>query len=800
MRSVLVRLPALVFLAVLLVVPSAYAQTKPAGIVVNDITQLNPIKVDRVVKPHSIEEIQALVKSHSGPISIGGGQFSQGGQTAFDGALFIDLREFNKVVGFSEADKSITVQPGITWRTIQDYIDPHNLSLQIMQTYSNFTVGGSLSVNVHGRYVGKGPLVQSVQSIKLVLADGSLIECSPKVHSDIFYAAIGGYGGIGVIAEATLNLADNVKVERRVVGMPATQYRQFFFNNIRNDKTAIFTNGDIYPPDFDTVSSVTWYQTSKPLTVEDRLIPKDVKYVWEPRILNWIAEAPFGRQLREYVIDPYIYRNEMVVWRNHEASYDVHELEPKSRDKSTFVLQEYFVPVEKFEEFIPKMREVFSKNDVDVVNVSIRHALPDPGTLLAWARTEVFAFVVYYKQDTDGAARAHVGDWTRQMVDAVLSVGGDYYLPYQPHATPEQFHRAYPNAAQYFALKEKLDPTFKFRNKLLDKYAPSSSGSIERVLQGIKGYQRAESNTFLTVPEWYIVFNPQEYAEHLKSKPPSSFPYFASIAEFWRLYGHTYSLTKDKYPMNWGAHLMNLVIGTSYTVELAIKGVYENTIGRLSEWVSSPALTQEDQLIQKYNAEYVQFIYVYPWYEFPFWSKLKEFWKTASWQGDNFPRKIERRLFFSSEFLIKTAYGWLIGLGSKSVYDEDEGKIYSIVENLSQHAERLDDRLKVIQRFPNGKTIIVVPRYEPFREVVGKLAVTGARFDEIAGSHKILVTIITPAVWKYDFSEGAAVFQSAVVTDSSVVRLGVLTDVKYLNALVVDVQRKGFKLEHIFDY
>jgi FAD/FMN-containing dehydrogenase len=40
-----------------------------------------------------------------------------------------------------------------------------------MQSYDNFTVGGSLSVNAHGRYVGLGPIVLSVKSIRLVLAD-----------------------------------------------------------------------------------------------------------------------------------------------------------------------------------------------------------------------------------------------------------------------------------------------------------------------------------------------------------------------------------------------------------------------------------------------------------------------------------------------------------------------------------------------------------------------------------------------------------------------------------------------------
>jgi FAD/FMN-containing dehydrogenase len=158
------------------------------------------------------------------------------------------------------------------------------------------------------------------------------------------------------------------------------------------------------------------------------------------------------------------------VWRNYEASHDTAELEPVSRERSTYVLEEYFVPVDRFDEFIPRLQATLRQHEVNVINISIRHARQDPGSLLAWARTEVFAFVIYYKQGTSDAAREQVGVWTRELIDASLAVGGSYYLPYQLQATREQFLRAYPRAPEFVALKQRLDPTNKFRSELLDKY------------------------------------------------------------------------------------------------------------------------------------------------------------------------------------------------------------------------------------------------------------------------------------------------------------------------------------------
>lgn len=51
------------------------------------------------------------------------------------------MRSMKRIIDFSQEHKTITVEAGITWRDIQDYIDPYDLSIMTMQTYSNFTVG-----------------------------------------------------------------------------------------------------------------------------------------------------------------------------------------------------------------------------------------------------------------------------------------------------------------------------------------------------------------------------------------------------------------------------------------------------------------------------------------------------------------------------------------------------------------------------------------------------------------------------------------------------------------------------------
>ncbi len=438
--------------------------------IVNDITQLNPILVLKVETPTTIAELQQIIKTANSPISIGGGRFSMGGQTASPHSIHIDMRKLNKVLDFSAGNKTIKVEAGTRWCDIQHYIDQHDLSVKTMQTYANFTVGGALSVNCHGRYIGLGPVILSVKSLDVILANGELAHTSPTERNELFFACIGCYNAIAVVAHVELELETNVAVKRSHKKMDRGSYKHFFVENIRTNQEVIFHNGDIYPPLFKNVRAVSWTRTNEKPTVKTRLMPLAAAYPIERYFIGAFSKSSFGKWRREFIIDPIIFASKKIHWRNYEAGYDVLELEPQTRKESTYVLQEYFVPVEQFDRFASLMAEIFTRYKVNVINVSIRHAKADNGSLLAWAKEEVFAFVVWYKQGTNEVEKNKVAVWTRELINAALSVSGSYYLPYQAHATAAQFHETYPNAKKLFDIKKQLDPGYKFRNVIWDTY------------------------------------------------------------------------------------------------------------------------------------------------------------------------------------------------------------------------------------------------------------------------------------------------------------------------------------------
>lgn len=439
---------------------------------IDNVTGLYPVSVARITVPRSTDDVSAAVVAWPGQIAVGGGRYSMGGQIGVRGGLHLDMRAMNGLVWLRPADRAVRVQAGMRWRDLQDLLDPQGLAVKIMQSYANFSIGGSVSVNCHGRYVGRGPVGHAVRALQLVMADGAVLEVGPQAHPDLFAAAIGGYGAVGVITEVELDLVPNVRVQRRVTPVALRDYVAHFRQQVAGDPTAVLHNADLLPPDFDAPVCVTWHEVDAqtPLTDTERLVPRGRSYGLAQNAIFVMTELPGGARLREKLVHPLLMRPQVVKWLNHEASLDAAELEPRTRAVSTYVLQEYFIPERSFVGFAQGMAALLRQHGVEALNISIRHAPADRVSALPWAREEVFSFVLYHKQRTWPRAREQVGVWTRALIELALVHGGRYYLPYQLHARRDQFDRAYPEAERLRATKRLADPAGKFSNELWRKY------------------------------------------------------------------------------------------------------------------------------------------------------------------------------------------------------------------------------------------------------------------------------------------------------------------------------------------
>jgi len=310
---------------------------------------------------------------------------------------------------------------------------------------------------------------------------------------------------------------------------------------------------------------------------------------------------------------------------------------------------------------------------------------------------------------------------------------------------------------------------------------------------------RPPDQTFLTYPEWFLVFSPAEQADYFKTHTSTTFPYLKHVDQMWGGYGVMYDQIKGNFPFNTGYHVMIWVIAGSTTVEYSIKSFYETVIGRVTDTSPNDEMTAEDKFNADYEDSYVKFIEALPWYEYDFNHQLKMLWSNTSFSGPHLLRKLERRYYLTTELLVKSGYGWLIGLGTKSAYETASLQTAVVMDKLPAGLDTTGfvHNVKIL---PNGMVLANLPRYAEFNTAVNKLAKNGVGFAEIAGNKgAIMLTILTDKSLNVT-GNYRVLFTQPIFTRPGLNRVALVTTVGNLSTTVKTLLADKVIIEHVYDY
>jgi hypothetical protein len=313
-------------------------------------------------------------------------------------------------------------------------------------------------------------------------------------------------------------------------------------------------------------------------------------------------------------------------------------------------------------------------------------------------------------------------------------------------------------------------------------------------------YQRAGDQTFLTYPEWFLVFSPAEQAVYFQTKTATNFPYEQHVEQFWDSYAALSNEIEAYFPYNKQYHTMIKVIGYSTLIEYRGKLLYENTLGRLSDLIPSKA-TAEDEFYAAYTQRYVDFIKKEPWYLYSFLKEFRLLWTKTTCLEWNCIRKIERRFFISGELLFKAFYGFLLGLGTQSAYGVAAPVTAVVIDRLPAQFKTNTLDITLIEVLSSEATLITLPRYAAFNPALRTLVNAGVQIQEIAGNRStILVTIVVPIDWKTSSEFAKAIFKQTIATNNKQQRVALAVLVLNLSTVLVALEQEGIEVEHIFDY
>lgn len=442
-----------------------------------DASRLNRTPIHTVIAPVTEEEVQKAItfaSSRGLKIAIAGKRHSMGGQTLYPDALLLDMLSYNKILSLDQDSSVVTVQSGATWKDLQEYLNPRGAAVIAMQGPNIFTIGGSMSVNAHGWDIRHGPVAETIEWFRLALADGSIRRCSRFKNTELFHLVLGGYGLFGVILDVGIRVTPNSFYTTHDVVMDAREYPEYFLTQVQPDHDIDLAYADlsISPRSFlqELVAvSYTKDRSKPPGTVplqEERHVLRDRfffnlsrRYRWGKR-LRWFLQ----QRLKDYLFD------ETLMTRNNLMRSPMRRLAYYS-PHDTDILQEYFIPVRHFSSFVEVLRDTVNTHGVNLLNVTVRDIKPNRDAYLNYARTPMFAFVLYVNVKTSRSGQDATQAWTRQLIETAIELGGTFYLPYRPDYTNTQLTRAYPKIGAFFEKKRFYDPDQLFMNAFYAKYA-----------------------------------------------------------------------------------------------------------------------------------------------------------------------------------------------------------------------------------------------------------------------------------------------------------------------------------------
>ena len=328
----------------------------------------------------------------------------------------------------------------------------------------------------------------------------------------------------------------------------------------------------------------------------------------------------------------------------------------------------------------------------------------------------------------------------------------------------------------------------------------SGDAAIREAVGEIPDYYRPESKTYLTLPEWYIVYSTDEYGDFITEHSSSDFPYFRAVGQYWQSYVDVCNEIRGRYPFNGDSQFTLAFIGISFTAENMLKGAYEGTIGRLTDWISSDVPTEEEVYAAQVAQDYGEFMHVTPWYFFPFRETLQGLWNETSMWGPDPLRKWERKLALTVEYGGKLLYSSITNLGAQATYGgADVEKIYAVTEGVT--GDMVSQDLEVVQEIEGERQLIRITRFEYFSDTVPGLLERGVRFDEVAGNDEILFTLLGPQEADYNFEHGEYLFDLPILTQPGQTRAAIKVLVADMGPFFEELKgREEIQFEHMYDY
>lgn len=435
----------------------------------------------RVLVPRNLDELQEAVRmARAAGVTLGprGSGCSYGDASVNTGGWTLDITGLNRVLDFDDATGVANCESGVTIEGLWKHSLPRGFWPKVVSGTMFPTLAGTVSANIHGKNnFAVGTIGDAVRDFDIVLADGSVRTCSRAADSELFHAAIGAFGMLGLIsrvrletkrvhsgdlevtAQATVNLREMMDYfeERKATSDYLVGWIDCFGSGrmlgrgLIHDARYLDEGEDERP----LAETLAMSHQELPSTIMG-LFPKGE--MWE--ILKHFANDA-GMQLvngAKYVSGLFE-GNRAPVRQAHAAFAFLLDYVPnwkRAYGKGGLIQYQPFVPAATAHNVYSEcLRWSQRKGFVPYLGVFKRHR-PDP-FLMTYAQ-DGWSMAMDFK--VTAANRAELWEHCRELTEIVLEGGGRFYFAKDLVIGPRDAERMFPaeNLQRFLELKAELDP------------------------------------------------------------------------------------------------------------------------------------------------------------------------------------------------------------------------------------------------------------------------------------------------------------------------------------------------------
>lgn len=351
----------------------------------------------------------------------------------------------------------VTVLAGTPLHQLNELLWSRGLAMRNLGDVDAQSVAGAISTGTHGTGAAFTGLAGLVVGLQIVLADGSVVDCSAEQDADLFQAARLGLGAIGVLSQVTLDCPHAFAMHAHEA--PDT------LDSVLGDLADIRRTVDHF-------EFYWWPHTRRVLTKRNTRLPGDTPLKPVGRIAGYIDDEFLSNRVFEQS-NRLCTRFPAITTRvNGIAARLLSEREYTDRSHRVFISSrrvrfremEYAVPVHALPEVLEQLDKLItSSGEMVSFPVEVRFAAADD-VWMSTANGRESAYIAihkYWRQDFDA--------YFRGFEEIAVAAGGRPHWGKLHWLSAAELRPGYTHFDEFLAVRDKLDPQRIFANGYLDR-------------------------------------------------------------------------------------------------------------------------------------------------------------------------------------------------------------------------------------------------------------------------------------------------------------------------------------------